>query len=66
MNTTKSRERLGVRYLTVPEIADRWQCSKRHVRRVIASSRLTAHRFGRLVRVTEADLEAYERINRAD
>ncbi len=66
MNTTKLRECFGIRYWTVAEIADRWQCSTRHVRRAIASGQLIAHRFGRLVRVSDAHLKACERMNRAD
>ncbi len=66
MTVTKTHEPSSSQYRTVPEIADRWQCSERHVRRVIASGQLTAHRFGRLVRVSEADLRVYERMNRAD
>ena len=66
MNTTKSNEHPNCCYWTIPEIADRWQCSERHVRRLIASGQLTAHKFGRLVRVDEADLKVCERVKRAD
>ena len=66
MNTTETNEHPNCRYWTVSEIADRWQCSDRHVRRLIASGQLTAHKFGRLVRVGEADLTVCERVKRAD
>ena len=66
MNTTNLCECLGIRYWTVPEIADRWQSSERHVRRAIVSGQLIIHRFGRLVRVSDANLKACERMNRAD
>jgi len=66
MNAAHVGERGNHGYWTVAEIADRWQCSERHVRRVIASGQLTVHKFGHLVRVSDADLRTYERINRAD
>ena len=65
-NTTKSIKQPNSRFWTVPEIADRWQCSERHVYRTISSGQLTAHRFGRLVRVGEVDLKVCERVKRAD
>jgi excisionase family DNA binding protein len=49
------------RFLTVNEIADRWQTSSRKIRRMIDAGELVAHRFGRHVRVSESDLLAYER-----
>ena len=66
MSTTTSHEHPNCRYWTIPEIADRWQCSPRHVSRAIASGQLIAHRFGRTVRVSDADLKVCERMNRAD
>lgn len=48
-------------FLTVDEIADRWQTSTRKIRRMIDAGELVAHRFGRHVRVSESDLLAYER-----
>ncbi len=52
------------RYYTVPEIAERWLSSERHVRRVIANGALPVYRFGKLVRVSDTDLDVYERLNR--
>ncbi len=66
MSTTKTREPSSACYHTVSQIADQWQCSERQVRRLIASGQLIAHRFGRLLRVSEADKRACERANRAD
>jgi excisionase family DNA binding protein len=52
------------RFLTVPQVAERWQVSEKKVRRLISSGDLIAHRFGVQIRVSEADLIGYERINR--
>ena len=49
---------------SVRAIADRWQSSERHVRRLIARGELIAHRFGSLVRVSDPDLHEYERTQR--
>ncbi len=51
-------------FFTIRDIAERWQCSERQVRRVIQKGDLSAHKFGRLVRISEADLRIYERLNR--
>lgn len=48
-------------FLTVNEIADRWQTSTRKIRRMIDAGELVAHRIGRHIRVSESDLLAYER-----
>lgn len=48
-------------FLTVHEIADRWQTSSRKIRRMIEAGELVAHRIGRHIRVSEPDLLAYER-----
>lgn len=60
----QSDKKNETRYYTVPEIAERWLSSERHVRRVISSGTLPVHRFGRLVRVSDTDLTIYERLNR--
>ena len=52
------------KYFTRKQIADRWECSTRHVDRQIDSGDLIATRLGRLVRVTEADLLDCEHRNR--
>ena len=66
MNRTNSNEPPNDRFWTVPKIADRWQSSERHVYRAIKNGQLTAHKFGHLLRVSDADLNNYERVNRAD
>jgi excisionase family DNA binding protein len=39
------------RYLTVDDLADVWQVSTRHVRRMIAKKRIQVSRIGRNVRI---------------
>ncbi len=51
-------------FFTVRQIADRWDCSEKKVRRVIGSGELVVHRFGDLIRVSHQDLMTYERIKR--
>ncbi len=51
-------------FYTVSGIAQRWDCSEKHVRREIKKGNLVGHRFGKLVRVGDADLLRYERQNR--
>ena len=51
-------------FFTVKEVADRWRCSEKKVRRVIAKGELIVHRFGGQVRVSTADLLTYERLHR--
>jgi len=64
MNQQPAKNIENSRYFTVTEIAERWQCSERTLRRLIANGTLPVHRFGNLVRVSEADLTLYERSNR--
>ena len=45
---------------TVPQVADRWVCSVRHVYDLIASGQLGHIRVGNLIRVRAADIAAYE------
>ena len=51
-------------FWTIKQLADRWQCSKKKVHRLIAKGDLVAHRFGRQVRISRRDAINYERINR--
>ena len=53
-------------YWTVEQIAERWQCSEKKVRRLIKKGELIAHRFGGQLRIAEADLRSYERLHRED
>lgn len=47
------------RMLTLAEAADFIGVSTRTLRRKIQTGELTAHRFGRLLRISEADLTAF-------
>ncbi len=51
-------------FSTVTELAERWQCSEKKVRREISAGRLIAHRFGRQLRISAHDREIYERLRR--
>ena len=50
----------GSALLTVEQVAARWQISERQVRRFIAHSDLRAHKIGRVIRISEADIELFE------
>lgn len=52
------------KYFSVGAVADRWSVSSRTVVREIERGRLTAHRFGRSVRISHDDLMTYERLHR--
>lgn len=47
--------------LTIPQLAQRWQCSPDSVRRMIARGELKAVRIGRLIRIRPADVARAER-----
>ncbi len=51
-------------FFTIAEIANRWRCSEKKIRRLVAKGDLVAHRFGALLRVSALDLRTYERVNR--
>lgn len=51
-------------FLTVNDIAARWQVSARTVRRLIARGDLKTHRIGAQLRVSAEDLAVYERLQR--
>ncbi len=53
-------------YWTVAQIAERWQCSEKKIRRLIKKGELIAHRFGNQLRIAEADRRSYERLHRED
>jgi excisionase family DNA binding protein len=46
-------------FFTITEVAERLNVCKRTVRRWIDSKALPAHRLGRLVRISQADLAAF-------
>lgn len=47
--------------LTVDDVAERWQCSRKLVRTMIRSGRLEAVRIGREYRIRPEAVEAFER-----
>ena len=51
--------RTGEQFLSVAAVADMLKVSQKTVRREIASGDLPTHRVGKLLRVSEGDLEAY-------
>lgn len=51
-------------FLTVKQLAIRWQLSERQVHRIIADGGLKVHRFGRSVRIAIEDVELFEFRNR--
>ena len=46
--------------LTVPDMAADIKSSEKHVRRLIERGEVPVYRFGRLIRVSRADWEAYK------
>jgi excisionase family DNA binding protein len=59
---TRSRPLTTLR--TIAETAEILSTSSRTVRRLVASGALPVHRFGRLVRISEADIAAFLAANR--
>lgn len=64
MSNTQPNKAVSIPFYTVKQIAERWQCSEKTVRRLIERGELIAHRLGGRHRISEADLTAYERVNR--
>jgi excisionase family DNA binding protein len=64
MSNTQTIKPVSVAFYTVKQIAERWQCSEKTVRRLIDRGDLIAHRLGGRHRISEADLIAHERVNR--
>ena len=64
MSSPQTTKPVSVAFYTVKQIAERWQCSEKTVRRLIDRGELVAHRLGARHRISEADLTAYERVNR--
>lgn len=52
------------RFLTVKQLAARWQISSRQVHRIIQSKELRVHHFGRSIRIAIEDIELFEFRNR--
>lgn len=55
----KTKAEATVRLRTVGETAESLHVSERTIRRLIASGALAAHRLGRSVRISDADLAGY-------
>jgi excisionase family DNA binding protein len=53
------------RFFTIDQVAEFLNLSSRSVRRLIDDGQLPVHRFGRAVRIAEADLRAFIAIHRA-
>lgn len=47
-------------FLTVRQLAARWQISARHVHRIIERGELRVHNFGRSIRIARNDIELFE------
>jgi excisionase family DNA binding protein len=61
------RDRVGQRttFFTIADVAERLNVCERTVRRWIDFGLLRVHRFGRTVRISEADLAAFLATHRA-
>jgi excisionase family DNA binding protein len=51
--------REGIKFFTIPEVAECLNVSTRTVRRWIKRGELIAHRLGGVVRIAESDLRAF-------
>jgi excisionase family DNA binding protein len=54
------------RLLSIPEVAERLNCSERLVRKLVFERRLPRTKIGRLVRVAESDVETFVRRGRIE
>ncbi len=52
-------------FYSIKELAVRWGVSERHVRREIDNGNLTAHRFGKSIRISAECLAIYEATRRS-
>jgi excisionase family DNA binding protein len=55
----KADQPKSLKFYTIEQIAESLDASTRSVRRWIANGLLTAHRINRLVRISEADFQAF-------
>ena len=53
-----------IEFLTIKQIASRWQVSERSVRRVIDRGELVVHRIGEQIRGHIDDVRSYEKQRR--
>jgi excisionase family DNA binding protein len=56
--------REGIKFFTIPEVAECLNVSTRTVRRWIDARRLAAHKFDGIVRIAERDLLAFLAVHR--
>jgi excisionase family DNA binding protein len=47
-------------FYSIKDLALRWEMSQRHVRREIDNGDLTAHRFGKSIRISAESVAIYE------
>lgn len=66
MSTDRNRSATtgSTRLHTITDVADHLQVSSKTVRRWIDAGDLVAHRFGRQLRISEADLQTFIRSRR--
>jgi excisionase family DNA binding protein len=46
---------------TPDSLAERWECSERHIRALVKKGELTCFRVGKLIRISVSEVERYER-----
>ena len=51
-------------FLTIRQVAERWQVDEKTVRRLVGRGELTHHRIGQQIRIAMPDLVTYERLSR--
>lgn len=61
---TNSNAIVAKPFYSVAEVADLLGVNKRTIRRWIDQGNLVAHRFGRQLRISRADLETFVRLRR--
>jgi excisionase family DNA binding protein len=62
----KSGQQSKAQFFTIAAVAQRLDVSARTVHRWIGEGKLIVHRFGRSVRISEADLNAFLAAHRAE
>jgi len=66
MTDRKSKRHTVGKLRTINELADSWEVSSRTIQRLIKSGALRVHRIRGLVRISDADAEAFLEDNRDD
>ena len=51
-------------FLTLAQVATRWQIHEKTVRRIVWSGELVHHKIGQQIRIAMPDLVTYERLHR--